>query len=124
MIVARKQALSERQERIAHRLAELSAARAGQSLGTSGVERVELAFRHVQSAQNAERQARASYLEALRNAAQAHERAGEAHQRAADSGWGDSGGHLREVTFHRQAAEADWRRAEQVAADIELALGG
>jgi hypothetical protein len=117
---APRHALEQRRQHILRRLAELSAWQPVRGSGRSE-ERAARARRHIRDAQVSAHLALVSYRQALVNSVQAHDRAAEAHQRALARGFGDPADHERCIAFHKDAAEADRQRADQVSREIEQA---
>lgn len=110
-------ALEERQDRIERRIADLQARRLPVEIA-SAEERLAVASQHARDAQATAYQALEACRDAYLRGAQAHDRAADAHQRAADAGSGERATHQQMIEFHRTAAEADRRQAEQITEDI------
>jgi hypothetical protein len=110
-------ALEQRQGRIERRIADLQARRLPDEIANAE-DRLAVAYQHAGEAQAAAYQALIACRDAFLRGAQAHDRAAGAHELAADAGHGELATHRQMIEFHRAAAKADRRRAEQLTEDI------
>lgn len=108
-----REALEQRKDRIERRIADLQAWRLPPE-GATAEERLVLGHEHAREAEAAAQQALVSCRDAYLRAALAHDRAADAHERSADAGHGELTAHVQMIEFHRAAAKADRRRAEEI----------
>lgn len=111
--------ISQRITEIERRLAELRQARPEPG-GETSAKLLAEAQRHAREADQHWRESIAHtqlaqqwVVHAFRSAARAHDHAADANERSARAGIGDVAEHMRRAAFHRDAAEADRRRASE-----------